>query len=459
LSGRAGNVVKTWTALLFAGLLAGAPHALAQEPATTLAHLASPSIDQRRGAAATLASLGSTSSDATGAIAQQLAWLRRNDDGRVSNVMRELRFGSGTQDDLVELLVQLNPDPAVARALATACLVRALTHIGTTPAVRQLVMVAADAGGVFRPALFKELKTLDERATAALIEARGDASPDIRAWAKDVLEALGKRTPGDSVQTTDDRVLVDVLRAYAAIRDIDATPVVLSFVNSDRSQVRAAAREATLSYGQDALGKVRATYAALTGERLPDNVDAGAAAHELFDAYDHYRLRDVYARLDEGLAKQQSGDIDAAIADFENVLARQPVLDRRAEIVPGYVAYAELLEQTDRAGALQYLRGALRLDDADSRSNRVRSEIRYLEGEELISRGVGDTEPFEQALALDPQNAHARAKLDDLRAGVEFRRARERRFAAAVIVAGLALLTIGVIVLRAKARPIDHDAV
>ena len=276
------------------------------------------------------------------------------------------------------------------------------------------------------------------REQALLIEARSDPSPELRQWAKDALEALGKRTPGDAVQTTSDQVLTDVLSAYAAVRDIDALPVVLSSVNSERAQVRAAAREATLAYGRDALGRLRATCAALIGEQAPENATAGEVAQKVFDAYDRHRLRDVYARLDQGLAKQGRGDIDGAIADFDNVLARQPVFDRAKELVPAYVTYAEAVEASNRPRAKDYLRRALRLeaDAPGPRLAHIESELRYLEGADLMSDGIVDVVPFEQALAADPANAHARGQLDRLRTDAAARRSREGRIAGAVGAAG-----------------------
>jgi tetratricopeptide (TPR) repeat protein len=430
------------------------PRALAQVPlAAVLAKLGSASLDQRREAAHSLESIDASGPAAMAGLAEQLAALRRKDDGlAVTGVLRGLRPSAGKDANLEELLLLEAPDPPVERALTTVCLMRALARAGTTPALRQLVLEASDADGAFRPELFRELKQLDERATAALIEARADPSPEMRAWAKDVLDALGRRTPGDAVQTTNDQVLIDVMHAYATTRDPDAVAVVLSFVNSERAQVRAAAREATLAYGQETLGRIRTTYAALTGERLPEGQDAADAARALFAAYDHYRLRDVYAQLDDGLARWKAGDVEQAIADFDQVLARQPMLDRRAEIAPAYAAYAETLERADRPRAVEYLRRAMRLEDADGGTSHIRSELLYLEGEDLMARGIDNPTPFEEALALDPSNAHARSRLDGLRAEATAQRARQNRVGAAVVVAGLAILALGATGIRRNQR-------
>jgi hypothetical protein len=285
------------------------------------------------------------------------------------------------------------------------------------------------------------VKGLGERAVPALIEARGDPSPAARTWAVSMLESLGKRSPGDAVQTSDNQLLADVLLAYAHIQDFDALPVALSFVNSDRSIVRAAAREATLAYGPRAAGRLREAYATLTGEQAAPGTPAPELAKELFAAYDRGRLRDAVALLDEGLAKQRAGRLEEAIADFDAVLARQPLLDRRSEMAAAYAAYGESIEGTDGDRAVAGLRKSLRLDPSGAGSSHVRSEIATLEGEDLLKHGVPDPTRFEQALALDPANAHARSRLDQLRAQSAASRAAGTRLivvAAAVLILALA---------------------
>ena len=79
----------------------------------------------------------------------------------------------------------------------------------------------------------------------------------------------------------------------------------------------------------------------------------------------------------------------------------------------------------------------------------ARSEIAYLEGEDLLSRGVTDPEPFERALVLDPNNAHARAALDRLRTAAEAGRVRTWRVIAAVVVL---LVAVAGIVLAGNRR-------
>jgi tetratricopeptide (TPR) repeat protein len=415
-----------------------------------IAPLGHDSVEERRAAATALATLGP---ECTPAVTQKLAELRKAGDAGVYGVLKTVRERPGKESafDMLEALVQLKPDAPTQRALTVTALLRGLAHAETTPAARQLVLLASDAGGLLRPELTRQMKSMGDRAVAALIEAKRDASSETRTWAANLLESMGKRTPGDAVQTKDNQALADVLRAYASIKDLDALPVVLSFVNSERAQVRAAAREATLAYGQDAIWKLREAYAALTGDPAPEGLSSADLAKKTFEAYDRFRLQEVYALLEKGLAAQQAGQTEEAVKLFDEALARQPMLDRRAEMVPAYLAWAESREASDRPGALAYLRKALRLDESGPDASHVRSQILVLEGEDLEAHGIADTEPFEQALALDPQNARARAHLDRLRAQADSSRSRAWRLvaAAAVLIGALG----GIAVLGRRRRP------
>ena len=250
--------------------------------------------------------------------------------------------------------------------------------------------------------------------------------------------------------TTSNQVLADVLRAFGSSHVLDAAPVVLSFVNSDRAQVRVAARDAIGAYGKDALWKLREAYSNLLAKPAPEDWSAERLARELFAAYDRSRLEDVYALLASGLQKQQKGDVDGAIADFDRVLARQPQLDRRAEMASGYVLYAQSKEDTDRVASLAAYRKAARLDPDGPRSKQIEGAIAYLEGEELLARGVVDTTPFERALAADPGNAKAQAELDRLE---QDGRSNGKQLERWSLVFGVVALAVALVVLFGGRRP------
>jgi hypothetical protein len=398
--------------------------------------------------------VGELGQDAIPAITKKLAELRKASSVSVAAAVKqakESKPGEQGTDLCDALLAQSKSDAGAKAALVTAALVRALAHAGTTPAVRQLVKVAGDHNGAFRPEITRQVRALGDRSVPALIETRKDSSSELRHWAYNQLEAMGKRIPGDAVQTKDNQVLADVLHAYGAIHDLDAVPVILSFVSSDRVQVRTAAREALTSFGQDAVWKLREAYANLTGKAAPDGWPAADVAKELFAAYDRVRLQEVYGLLEDGLKKEKDGKVDEAVAAFDKVLARQPLLDRRAEMVPAYLAQAEKLEESDAPASLAMLRKAARIAPDGPRITQVKAEIAYLEGKDLVARGIPDTEPFKRAIALDPTHVKARAELARLEANVDERQSRTRTVAAAAGV--LLVAVIGILLFGGRRRP------
>ena len=411
----------------------------AEELERLLAPLGADDPATRKSAAKSVSELGP---EAVLAITRKLADLRKTSTPAVIAAMKPAKDAKDAKDLCDALLDRPVGEAGAKTALVTAALIRALAHAGTTPAVRQLVKVAGDHGGAFRPEVARQLRALGDRSLPALIETRKDGSADLRHWAYGQLEAMGKRIPGDAVQTHDNQVLADVLHAYGAIHDLDAVPVILSFVSSDRVQVRSAARESLTSFGQDAVWKLREAYANLTGKSAPDGWSAAEVAKELFAAYDRVRLQEVYGLLEDGLAKQKDGKLDEAIASFDKVLARQPMLDRRAETVPAYVEKAGQIEQSDPVAALALLRKAERLAPEGPRVAQVKAEIAYLEGEDLVARGIPDSEPFKRALVLDPTHTKARAELERLSATTADRQSRTRN-----IVAAAGCLLLGVIAL------------
>jgi len=408
--------------------------------------------------AAAVKSIGDLGPEATGAITQRLGILRKEDDDGIIAVMQNIAEANPAKyasDDFDLIAALQEPQkrtgtPAWSIALETACLMHALAHIGTTAAVRQIVIASDDHHGQLRIEAGRVVRKLGEKSVAALwIAMRSSSSMYVRKWAKDTLEAMGRRTAADAVQTKSNDVLADVLRAFGTTHDVDAVPVVLAFVNSDRALIRAAARDAIIAYDKDALWKLREAYANLAGKPAPDEWDAKRAATELFAAYDRARLEDVYALLESGLKKQEEGKIADAVADFDKVLARQPLLDRRAEMASAYATYAQSLEDSDRPASIAAYQKAARLDPEGPRAKQIEGALDTLEGEELLAHGVVDTTPFERALAADPGNAKAQKELDRLQAGAHAREEKLHRWS----IAGLALATaIAGIVLFGRRR-------
>jgi tetratricopeptide (TPR) repeat protein len=401
--------------------------------------------EARRRARESIFSIGPDGTEAMGAV---LAQMRETGlDPGVRGVLRaaDVERAAAKGEDWSTALLGMSPSGVSYRtALVTACLVEALAQIGTTRAVRELILVARDQGGAFRPEVVVELQKLGERSIAALILASHDPATDVARWASLELETLGKKVPGDAVQTKTNQVLSDVLDAYGTTRDLDALGAVLSFVNSDRTEVRDAARRATLAYGDAALAKLREAYANLVGTSPPQNWTAADVARELFAQDDRLRLQDVYALMDTGLTDEAGGNHEQAVEAFEKVLARQPSFERRAEMVPAFVLLARSKEGTDRSAARAYYHAAARLSPDGPRAAQIASALDYLEAEDLLARGIRDVGLFRRASEEDPGNVKAREdlarlELEEDRQARVIRRATEASGVFAAIVACLVL--------------------
>lgn len=394
------------------------------------------------------------------AMAVALASARKKPSGAPDDddAPKKKRPGEPDKSDWFDkLMAAPHPEQSAWRDLASLLgMSRLLEHIGSAAAAREIVALYPTFGELVRIDVQRTLERLGERAVAALIDARHADDKKLRAWAARQLDVLGKTVPGEAVQTSDNEVLADVLRAYGRAKDIDAARVIVSFANSDRAQVRDAAREAVGMLAENGLWQLRESYESLIGKKPPDEWNWERTAMELFAAYDRSRLAEVYALLDDGLAARKADKLDDMAKAFDAVLARAPTLDRRSEMVAGYVAYAHSLEDRDRPRALAYLRKAQRLDPAAAEANAIGADVAFLDAEDLASRGVVDVSLYKRALELDPTNARARAKLTALEQQSEDRDVSLRRYAGAAAIGIAALL--GAIVLFLRRRLGDAPA-
>ena len=394
------------------------------------------------------------------AISRKVADLKKTADrDAMSSVLATAKQGGPAGDAkswdwLDRLMAAARPqDPAWRDLVAVLALSRMLAHVESTPAVRELIGIYAAFGDLLRVDVERQIQKLGEHAVAALIEARRAESRTLRAWAGKELDILGKTVPGEAVQTSDNQVLSDVLRAYGRTRDSDAARVVVSFANSDRAQVRDAAREAVVMMGENGLWQLRESFESLTGKRPPDDWGWERAASELFALYDKSRLAQVHGFLDEGLAMEKAGRLDDMAKAFDKALARAPMFERRGEMVRGYLALAKSIERSDRTRALALARKAARIDPAGPLSRQAEAEVGFLEAEDLAARGVVDEAAYARAVELDPSNESARAALSRIKDESDLRLAALRRWGAGAAIA-LAAVIAGVAVLaRRRKRP------
>lgn len=356
------------------------------------------------------------------------------------------------QGDWLDFLLQ-NPHPKdrTWRDLTRLYgMTRMLAAVGTTPAVREMIQLYAYFNELVRIDLQRQVTKLRDKAVPALIEARQHDAKIVQRWANKELDALGRAIPGEAVASNDTQVLADVLRAYGRTRDVDAARVVLSFCNSERVQLRDAAREAIAAIGEPGVWQIRDQYLGLTGEKPPRAWAWDRLARELFALYDQQRQAEIHKLMDEGVAAAKAGKVTDAVSAFDKVLARAPLFERRREMAPSYVERAKQLEGDKREEALAMMRKALRLDPKGDKAKAVEAEIAYLEGEVSIAQGMPDKTAFERALALDPSNERARQALAGLQDRAIERKTNYQRYAAA---GGIGLFAVIAMILLARRKP------
>lgn len=365
----------------------------------------------------------------------------------------------GAGDWLTFVLASDTASGAATRADVTRLYgaLRMLEHVASVSALRVMIDAYGRFGELVRIDIQRALDRLDHRAVAALLEAKQHDASKVRRWATKQLDRMGKVTAGEAVSTTDPVIIADVLRAFGRIGDLDATRVILSYCNADRTLTREAARQALSALGEPAEWHIKDVYKNLTGEKPPRAWDWRRAARELFRTYDAQRLSAVYRLLAEGDAAWRERAPARATAAYDKVLARMPSLSSRHEMVPAYVAHAQALavERKDEDAMMRLRKARRLLEDGDEASARaVEAELVFLEARALYDAGVPDRILLERALELSPEREEARQMLEALEAKSQAEVKTARHYGVSVGV-GLGALALAFLFLRggASSRP------
>ena len=215
---------------------------------------------------------------------------------------------------------------------------------------------------------------MKDRALPALIEAKRHKAGKISRWAERQLDVAGKAIASELVQTEDQQALADILRAYGRIRDPDAARIVISFANSERAQIRLAARQAVAMMGDVATWQLRETYENIVGEKPPREWSWDRTARELFARFDRLRLAQVFKLFDRGLEAQRAGELEKMREHYDKVLAHNPLFDRRAEMADGYLLYARKHADSSKEKAIRALYRGERIAEKKRHDTQVHSK-------------------------------------------------------------------------------------
>ncbi|MEZ4220769.1 MAG: hypothetical protein R3B13_07540 [Polyangiaceae bacterium] len=367
--------------------------------------------------------------------------------------------GKVVTPDYLEIAVEYaKPEDKAWQALVSVlAMSRMLTQIGTVEAVRELIDVYVRFGEFLRVDTQLQLEKLGDKAVAALVETRRHRAEKIARWAERQLDMLGRGIVSEAVRTEDQEVLADVLRAYGRIRDPDSARIIVSFANSERAQIRQAARQAVAMLGEVGAWQLRDSYENTVGKRPPRDWSWDRTARELFGELDRLRLARVQELFEAGLAAERAGNLEEMRATYDKVLARSPNFEQRGEMASGYVAYARKVRIDQPDLALDAVRRARRIAPEGQRASIESLEL-TLRAEVLLSKNIADQTLLTRALELDPNNEEAKELFERFERGEVKRESHTQRYAAAGAIGLVALVAIAFVALRRGRRREDEAA-
>ena len=355
-----------------------------------------------------------------------------------------------TPDYLVMVLSSPLPDDAAWRQLVhVLALSRLCSGVGTVEAVRTLIRVYVRFD-FLRIDTQLRLAELGDRAVAALIETTRHPAPKVVAWAEKRLERRGLNTPGDMVQIKDSQALADVLRALGRLRDPELARVLLSFAKSERMRVREAARQAVVLVGNVGLWPLRDAYASFVGSKAPREWSWDRVARELFYEYDQVRHAEITDLYNAGLIAWETGNTDAMVAKFNQVLTRAPEFNPKNQLIAGYRHYLQEspgLAPEQRAVILTRI---LRLAEDDPMRRWAMSRLTVYASQRLLTQDIADRVLLNQAAQFDPNNETAQSLLSSTEATPLVERQSFVRYLWPSVLASLSMLFAAIVLLRRR---------
>ena len=363
--------------------------------------------------------LGSLPLSALPAVRDRLNYLRRRqvpeDEGY--DALRSFRHAVGSRraDDAVDIAPGILPTlaerrtPVVGHVAERLLLLRSLMEMGTLDAQRTMGDVFALTPRMWRWESRRVVQRMGRALLPGLIVARAHRELSVRRWSSWGVSELGLGEPGMAVQGLSPSELAPLLEAYGEVRDLDAMPVVISFVDHDDEALRHAARAATARFRRNAIWKLREAYR----NRLGTDADSAwgwrTTMERLYAGLDERRLAPATEALDAGLAALTGDDFETAERSFARALLLQPEHPRRAEMAPGYARLA-----TVRPGRrIDYLRRSLLLAPDSPEAGRWQAGIVFAEAEARRAQWTFDAGAYREVLRQQPDHAEARALLEE----------------------------------------------
>jgi hypothetical protein len=214
--------------------------------------------------------------------------------------------------------------------------------------------------------------------------------------------------------------------------------------------VRDGARQAIALMGEIGTWQLRDSYEDLMGKKPPRDWSWERTARELFREFDRIRDVAVADAFETGRKAREAGDLDGMRRAWGELLARDPDPERSAELVQGYLAFADKHFEDRPQEARESLLRAQRLSEDPAQKVQIESSILTLRAREAEARGVADIALLRRALELRPDNERAKAQLARLTHPSSEALGTRTRWIAALTMASIALAGVVTLILRKK---------
>ena len=382
--------------------------------------------------------------------------------------------------------------------------VAAIRALAATKDIRAAAIVFDVAFGedsiIYRDECGRYVRKMEPYAIPALTrESQAAKSFDRRRYATWQLERIDRQDPLKALAAAagDEGLTIAILDAFRAVRLREAVHAVWTRVDADSPAVRAAARATWmgyitgpppppaprkklqlpggkltkkekplwLTYRELADNELRRVANELLGEDYPieddmslddkevhvrtEKVDLPALTKRLFDHFDGERAKKEAAQWAAAKAKSDAGDLAAAAAMLDRLIATNPDREGRAEMATLYARWAKLLEEKQQwAEASAAYSKAHGLDPKGAAAAGRLAAYHYALGKALEAQGKDGGPDFRRAVALSPDYKQAQTAVERTTPGA----GRPTWMLFAAIVAGMiAMALFGVAMLRRRA--------
>jgi hypothetical protein len=346
--------------------------------------------------------------------------------------------------DWLAELVKLDPTtPGAAEVIGDVAALRAIAAAKDVKAARVILDAAfADDTMIYRDECGRLVRAMQPSSIPALMIDSQARSESRRRYAGYQLERLDRQEPERALAAAagDEGLRVAILDAFRVAKVREAVHVVLATVDDDSPRVRAAARAAWMSYvtgpppppapkkklvlpggtlakKETALwmtyreladADLRKVSADLLGKSYDDKdeIDLEAVSNEVFAHYDAERQKRDDAVYAAAKAKAKAGELAAATAVFDQLLAANPDRPWKVEMATCYLAYGKQLEQAQKWGdaASAYEKASV-LDPSGAAAKEAQAGHDFALGKSLEAEGKDGGAALRRAVALRPDYA------------------------------------------------------